>query len=72
MVQARRSRASDGSGRAMNDFLFLVPISIAMGIVGLIVFLWTLRSDQYEDLDGAAYRILDDEDAPIKERKSSK
>jgi len=56
----------------MNDFLFLVPISIAMGIVGLIVFLWTLRSDQYEDLDGAAYRILDDEDAPIKERKSSK
>ena len=49
----------------MNDFLFLVPISIAMGLVGLAAFLWSLRSDQYDDLDGAAYRMLDDDDTPI-------
>jgi cbb3-type cytochrome oxidase maturation protein len=36
-----------------------------MGLVGLAAFLWSLRSGQYEDLDGAAERILlDDEDKP--------
>lgn len=49
----------------MNDFLFLVPISIAMGVIGLIAFLWSLRCDQYDDLDGAAYRVLDEDDTPI-------
>jgi len=49
----------------MNDFLFLVPISIAMGVIGLLAFLWSLRSDQYDDLDGAAYRMLEDDDTPI-------
>ena len=43
----------------------LVPLSIIMGIGGLLAFLWSLRTRQYEDLDGAAARILldsDDED----------
>ncbi|MCV3738964.1 cbb3-type cytochrome oxidase assembly protein CcoS [Rhizobium sp. TRM96647] len=45
----------------------LVPLSIIMGVGGLLAFLWSLRTRQYEDLDGAAARILldSDEDAAI-------
>ena len=49
------------------SYLFLVPVSLALALVALVVFLWTLRSEQYEDLDGAAERILIDEDFPIVE-----
>jgi cbb3-type cytochrome oxidase maturation protein len=42
----------------MIDFLFLVPIAIGMGLAGLAAFMWCLRSGQYDDLDGAAARIL--------------
>ena len=49
----------------MSDFLWLIPLSVVMGTVGLVVFLWTLRSNQYDDLDGAAERILYDEDEPL-------
>ena len=49
----------------MNYLLILVPVAILMGVVGLTAFLWSLRSGQYEDLDGAAERILlDDDDKP--------
>jgi cbb3-type cytochrome oxidase maturation protein len=49
----------------MNYLAVLVPLAIIMGVVGLAAFLWSLRSGQYEDLDGAAERILlDDEDKP--------
>lgn len=49
----------------MDAMIYLIPATIFMGIVGLGAFLWTLRSGQYEDLDGAAQRILiDDDDAP--------
>ena len=49
----------------MTYLLVLVPVAILMGVVGLAAFLWSLRSGQYEDLDGAAERILlDDEDKP--------
>ena len=49
----------------MNEFLFLVPISLALGLIGLLAFLWSLKSEQYDDLDGAAERILHDEDRPL-------
>ena len=49
----------------MNCLAVLVPLAILMGVVGLAAFLWSLRSGQYEDLDGAAERVLlDDEDKP--------
>ena len=49
----------------MMDFLYLVPIALALGALGLGTFMWTLRSGQYEDLDGAAERILfEDDDVP--------
>jgi len=50
----------------MSDFLFLIPVALALGLVGLIAFMWSLRTGQYEDLDGAAERIIADEDAPIR------
>ena len=48
----------------MNMLAYLIPISIGLGLMGLGAFLWALRSGQYEDLDGAAERILYDEDRP--------
>ena len=44
---------------AMTDFFYLIPIALALGAVGLGAFLWSLRSGQYDDLDGAAERILE-------------
>ena len=41
----------------MADFLFLVPVALGLGAIGLLAFMWTLRSGQYEDIDGAAERI---------------
>ena len=46
----------------MSGLLYLIPIAIFLGLVGLVAFLWCLRSGQYEDLDGAAWRVLFDED----------
>ncbi|MEZ5824605.1 MAG: cbb3-type cytochrome oxidase assembly protein CcoS [Geminicoccaceae bacterium] len=46
----------------MNALLYLIPIALAMGGIGLAAFLWSLRSGQLDDLDGAAERILFDDD----------
>ena len=46
----------------MTALSVLVPLSIVMGTCALMAFLWSLRAKQYEDLDGAAERILIDED----------
>ncbi len=48
----------------MDEFFYLVPLSLVLGFIGLGLFLWSLRAGQYEDLDGAAERILYEEDAP--------
>jgi cbb3-type cytochrome oxidase maturation protein len=49
----------------MSDFFYLIPIAIGLGAAGLAAFLWALRSGQYDDLDGAAERILFDDDSPL-------
>ncbi len=46
----------------MTVLLYLVPIALGLGLLGLAAFLWSLKSGQYDDLDGAAVRILDDAD----------
>lgn len=47
----------------MSGMLYLIPVALFLGGLGLVAFLWSLRAGQFEDLDGAAERILyDDED----------
>lgn len=47
----------------LNYLAVLIPVALAMGFVGLLAFFWSLRSGQYDDPDGAAERILlDDEE----------
>ena len=46
----------------MNGLAILIPIALGMGGLGLAVFFWAMKSGQFEDLDGAAHRILIDED----------
>jgi len=49
----------------MSALAYLIPIALFLGLVGLAAFLWALRSGQFEDLDGAAERVLfDEEDDP--------
>ncbi len=53
----------------MSALLFLIPIALFLGALGLGAFLWSLRAGQYEDLDGAARRILiEDEDKPLPDK----
>jgi cbb3-type cytochrome oxidase maturation protein len=45
----------------MTALAWLIPMALLLGGLGLGAFLWALRSGQFEDLEGAAYRALDDE-----------
>ena len=48
----------------MSSLLYLIPVALFLGGLGLAAFVWSLRSGQYDDLEGAAHRILfDDEDS---------
>ena len=47
----------------MNGLAVLIPVALGLGLFGLAAFFWALKRGQFEDLDGAAARILiDDED----------
>jgi cbb3-type cytochrome oxidase maturation protein len=46
----------------MSSLVFLIPLALALGIAALGAFLWSLKADQYEDMDGAAERILLDDE----------
>ena len=48
----------------MDALIFLIPIALGLGLLGLGAFLWALRSGQYDDMEGAAERILFDDDTP--------
>ena len=48
----------------MTVLVYLVPMALGLGLAGLFAFMWSLRSGQYEDLDGAALRVLGDDDLP--------
>jgi cbb3-type cytochrome oxidase maturation protein len=47
----------------MTGLVYLIPIALFLGALGLAGFLWSIRSGQYDDMDGAAERILHDDDA---------
>jgi cbb3-type cytochrome oxidase maturation protein len=48
----------------MNALVYLIPIALFLGLIGLAGFFWAMKSGQFEDLEGAANRILFDDDEP--------
>ncbi len=46
----------------MTILLYLIPMALFLGGLGLAGFLWCMRSGQFDDLDGAAQRILFDDE----------
>jgi len=49
----------------MEVLVYLVPLALILGLLGLGAFLWSLKTGQYDDLDGAAWRAIIDDDAPV-------
>ena len=49
----------------MTSLLWLIPLALMLGALGLFAFFWSMRTGQYDDLQGAAARILIDDDKPI-------
>jgi cbb3-type cytochrome oxidase maturation protein len=47
----------------MEVLVYLLPLALALGLLGLAAFVWSIRSGQFDDLDGAAWRALDNDDA---------
>jgi cbb3-type cytochrome oxidase maturation protein len=45
----------------MNMLIYLIPIALFLGGLGLFAFLWSLKSGQYDDLEGASWRVLRDD-----------
>ena len=51
----------------MNGLVFLIPIALGLGLLGLAAFFWSLRRGQFDDLEGPAHRMMmDDDRAPLK------
>lgn len=46
----------------MTALAWLIPCALALGLAGLLAFLWSLNSRQFEDLEGASWRILQDDE----------
>ena len=54
------------------DVIFgLIPGMILLGLVGVLVFFWAVRNGQYDDMEGPAHRILDDDDLPAEKQADS-
>ena len=49
----------------MEVLVILVPLALGLGLVGLLGFLWSLKSGQYDDLEGAAWRAIADDDPAV-------
>ena len=73
LAAGHAERASRTSRRAreivMEVLVILVPLALGLGLVGLLGFLWSLKSGQYDDLEGAAWRAIAD-DEPAHENKA--
>jgi cbb3-type cytochrome oxidase maturation protein len=46
----------------MEILIYLVPTALLLGFTGLAAFLWSLKNGQYDDVEGAALRVLTDDD----------
>jgi len=52
----------------MSVLIYLIPIALFLGSIGLVAFVWSLKSGQYEDLEGEANRVLLDDDENFKDK----
>jgi len=52
----------------VSGLVYLIPIALFLGMLGLIGFVWSLRSGQFDDLEGAGERVLFDDDEPQRPR----
>jgi cbb3-type cytochrome oxidase maturation protein len=57
---------------AVSGLVYLIPVALFLGLLGLAAFVWALRSGQFDDLDGAAQRILLDEEEDEEHRPKSR
>jgi cbb3-type cytochrome oxidase maturation protein len=48
----------------MEVLIYLVPMALGLGLAGLVAFFWSLKTGQYDDLEGAGWRAIMDDDAP--------
>ncbi|MDP3603479.1 MAG: cbb3-type cytochrome oxidase assembly protein CcoS [Bosea sp. (in: a-proteobacteria)] len=46
----------------MNILVVLFPLALGMGLAGLAAFFWCMRTGQYADIEGSAWRVLQDDD----------
>jgi len=54
----------------VNVLVYLVPMALALGLTGLAAFLWSLKSGQYDDMEGGALRMLSDDDMRSRQEKN--
>ena len=52
----------------MDIIVVLIPIALAMGLIGLVAFFWSMKTGQFDDLDGAALRALRNDDGSLPDR----
>jgi len=55
----------------MESLYVLIPLSLALVFVIAVVFWWSLRTGQYEDMEGPGHRILMDDDQPVVDKKDA-
>ena len=64
LVTLNALRAREAKAWRMNVLVYLVPVALALGGLGLAGFLWAMKSGQFDDLEGAAWRAISDDDLP--------
>ncbi len=56
----------------MSVLFYLIPVALFLGLIWLCAFIWSIKSGQYEDLEGASLRILMDDDRPLETASQKK
>ena len=51
----------------MSGLAILIPVALCMGLCGLGFFFWAMRNDQFDDLEGAAHRVLIDDEQEVQD-----
>jgi cbb3-type cytochrome oxidase maturation protein len=70
-MRRRGSSAKEHEAISMSQVIVLIPIALFLGLLGLVAFVWSIKTGQYDDLQGAAERILDDGDDRPADRRDA-